>query len=84
MFCCIFCAGQTLWFEFAGEQAGTTVSLPATAQSYFLHANGQYCLAVAGVTGIGAVLGDVFMQNYYIVHDRAGARIGFAPVTNCV
>jgi len=74
----------TLYFEFSGEQSGSIVSLPVGPQSYLMHAQGQYCLGVAGVVGIGAVLGDVFMENFYIVHDRAGARIGFAPVSNCV
>ena len=37
------------------------------------------------VVAVAQVLGDVFMENFYIVHDRANKRLGFAPVVaaNC-
>jgi hypothetical protein len=42
-----------------------------------------YCLGIAGVASIGAILGDVIMTNYYIAFDRSGSRLGFAPILNC-
>ena len=47
----------TLLFTFTGESGDVILSTPPS--SYFLHAGGQYCLAVSGNPGIGAVLGGV-------------------------
>jgi len=60
----------------------TVLSVPGGA--YLLHSNGQFCFGIVSVQGIGAVLGDIFMSPFYIVHDRAHARIGFATVTRCM
>lgn len=40
---------------------------------------------IGGIPSVGVVLGDVFMENYYIVHDRVNQQVGFAPVNqaNC-
>eukprot|EP00696_Hemimastix_kukwesjijk_P018023 gnl/Hemi2/680_TR243_c0_g2_i1.p1 gnl/Hemi2/680_TR243_c0_g2~~gnl/Hemi2/680_TR243_c0_g2_i1.p1 ORF type:complete len:463 (-),score=83.29 gnl/Hemi2/680_TR243_c0_g2_i1:61-1269(-) len=72
-----------LEFVFADAQ-GKLVTLPVPATAYMMHQNGQYCLGAAAVPSTGVVLGDVFMQNYYIVHDRANKQVGFAPVAKCV
>jgi len=65
----------------AGNAKDVTVF--AGPEDYFSHQSGQYCFMVSAVPGIGAVIGDVVMQNYYIVHDRALDRIGFAKVRSC-
>jgi len=68
----------------SATDTSTFVSLPVPPQSYFFHQQGQYCFAVQSVIGIGVVLGDAFMENFYIAHDRANNRVGFAPVAKCV
>ena len=35
---------------------------------------------IQGTTGVGVVLGDVFMMDYYVVFDKQNHRLGFAPV----
>jgi len=66
-----------------GADNGSDVTIYAAPKDYFSHQSGQYCFMVSGVPGVGAVIGDVVMQNYYIVHDRALGRIGFADVRSC-
>jgi hypothetical protein len=65
--------------------SGTPLSLPVPPSSYLVPTSGVYCLGFASVPGVGVVLGDIFMENYYIVHDRANHQVGFAPVItkNC-
>jgi len=67
----------------SGADNGKDVTIFAGPKDYFSHQSGQYCFMVSAVPGVGAVIGDVFMQNYYIVHDRALGRIGFADVGSC-
>ncbi|OQR86586.1 beta-secretase [Achlya hypogyna] len=39
---------------------------------------------IFGITeGSGTILGDVFMDGLFIVHDRAGAQLGLAVADNC-
>jgi hypothetical protein len=42
---------------FRAEKGSWTTSVQPS--SYLLHTGGQYCLAIAGVPGVGAVLGDL-------------------------
>jgi hypothetical protein len=75
----------TLQFRAESQQTWST-SVPPS--SYFLSANNdndnrQFCMAIAGVPGVGAVIGDVVMENLYIAHDLAGGRLGVAPITSC-
>jgi len=72
----------TVNFIFGGQN-NDEVSLAVPSTAYMMHANGQYCFGFQSVPGISAVLGDVFMENFYIVHDRINTRVGFAPITNC-
>jgi len=68
-------------FVFQGETQ--RVSLPVYPQAYLMPAGNQYCLGIQGTIGVGAVLGDVFMQSYYIVFDRTRSRLGFGDLTTC-
>jgi len=72
----------TINFIFNGQN-NAAVSLAVPSSAYFMHANGQYCFGFGTAVGISAVMGDVFMENFYIVHDRVNTRVGFAPITNC-
>eukprot|EP00026_Physarum_polycephalum_P009272 Phypoly_transcript_09388.p1 GENE.Phypoly_transcript_09388~~Phypoly_transcript_09388.p1 ORF type:complete len:434 (+),score=43.22 Phypoly_transcript_09388:94-1395(+) len=71
-----------LVFVVQGEgSANLTLSVPAS--SYLLLVEDQYCLGLQAVPGVGVVLGDLFMENYYIVFDRENLRLGFAPIASC-
>jgi len=61
-------------------------TLPVPGSSYIFQAGTQYCFGIQGAIGIGIVLGDLFMVNYYIVFDRTNSRLGFAPLAagSCV
>jgi len=65
------------------QNESSEILLTVPPQSYLMNVGGQYCLGIAGVPGVGIVLGDVFMENYYIVFDRANSRLGFAPLASC-
>jgi len=68
----------------APDENGMNFTLSMPPQSYLMHVQGSYCLGIAGNAGTGIILGDVFMQNYYIVFDRDNNRLGFAPLKQCV
>jgi hypothetical protein len=65
------------------ENTGAAFSLGMPPESYLLFANDAYCLGIVGNPGTGIILGDVFMENYYIVFDKQKNRLGFAPLTKC-
>jgi len=72
-----------LEFIFPDSGSASTFTLTVPPTSYFLHTNNNYCLGLGPAIGVGAVLGDVFMQNFYIVHDRINSRVGFANLKSC-
>jgi len=59
------------------------IDLPIPASSYLILEQGYYCFGVEETTSVGIVLGDVFMENYYIVFDRQNLQLGFANVGSC-
>lgn len=66
------------------NMAGGTFTLSMPPESYLMLVNNSYCLGIVGNAGTGIVLGDVFMENYYIAFDKAKGRVGFAPLKKCL
>eukprot|EP01114_Cavostelium_apophysatum_P013049 TRINITY_DN3078_c0_g1_i1.p1 TRINITY_DN3078_c0_g1~~TRINITY_DN3078_c0_g1_i1.p1 ORF type:complete len:586 (+),score=131.58 TRINITY_DN3078_c0_g1_i1:50-1759(+) len=58
-------------------------NLSVPPEMYFFGYKGYYCFGISPVDGVGAILGDVFMQNFNVLFDRENKRVGFAPVQNC-
>eukprot|EP01089_Gocevia_fonbrunei_P003671 TRINITY_DN1362_c0_g2_i1.p1 TRINITY_DN1362_c0_g2~~TRINITY_DN1362_c0_g2_i1.p1 ORF type:complete len:433 (-),score=68.23 TRINITY_DN1362_c0_g2_i1:918-2216(-) len=65
----------------AGTNGNITLTTPPS--QYLLYEAGMYCLGIQGSTALGVVLGNVFMENYYIVFDRANNQLGFAELSQC-
>lgn len=71
-------------FVVAGYKGLEDFHVSMTGANYLMPVGGnQYCLGIAGVPSIGVILGDIIMANYYIVFDRAGGKLGFAPLLSC-
>jgi len=65
------------------DDPGQTFNTSVPPQSWLVPNGNCYTLGLQSVVGVGIVLGDLFMENYYIVFDKANNRLGFAPLTNC-
>ena len=64
-----------------------TVTIPPTYYWRPLAASNGFATVNCRIFGIsegsGSMLGNVFMDGLYVVHDRAGTRMGFAVADNC-
>jgi len=70
-------------FTFAGMPGQNNFTLAVPPSSYLMKHGPAYCLAIQSVFGVGNVLGDVFMENYYVVFDKQNLRLGFGKQANC-
>ncbi|MEE2785693.1 MAG: pepsin-like aspartyl protease [Myxococcota bacterium] len=65
------------------DEAGEALTLDVAPQTYFRRSNqGGYYFGIRPHDGL-TVLGQVLMENYDVIFDRARARIGFVPITGC-
>jgi len=67
-----------LTFTFGGVTMDAPVDIVVEPAQYLLFQDGMYCLGVAGVPGVGAVMGDNFLVDRYVVYDRENMQVGFA------
>jgi len=65
------------------DENNQMVTLSVPPQVYLVLVEGSYCMGVGSAIGVGLVLGDVFLESFYVAYNRANHRIGFAPVTDC-
>eukprot|EP01120_Amphizonella_sp_Union-15-10_P017161 TRINITY_DN9457_c0_g1_i1.p1 TRINITY_DN9457_c0_g1~~TRINITY_DN9457_c0_g1_i1.p1 ORF type:complete len:467 (+),score=70.91 TRINITY_DN9457_c0_g1_i1:52-1401(+) len=72
-----------LEFLFPRYESSDTFVVSVPAPSYFIHYNKQWCLGLGVAAGIGTVLGDLFIQNFYVVHDKENSRVGLGKLTKC-
>jgi len=68
-------------FVFDGEDGDVYVDVSPDA--YLQDMGDNYCMGIQSAIGVGAVLGDVFMESQYIVFDRVNERLGFATLESC-
>ena len=66
-----------------GELGAPSFTLTVPPTSYLGLQAGQYCFGIDVAVGVGMILGDVVMENYYVVFDKTNSRLGFAPVAKC-
>ena len=59
------------------------IDLEMKPQSYFRKGSGGVYFGIRAHHGALAILGQVFMENFDVVFDRANKRIGFAPIQGC-
>jgi hypothetical protein len=90
------CVPQTEVDPVKGQYPGIEVHIDATgtytgkgeqikvfhipANSYLLKAGKNYCLGIAQISGIGVILGDVFLENYVTVYNPESGTVGLGPL----
>jgi hypothetical protein len=72
----------TLSFTFVTASGGSyIVSLPPSM--YLRSGPSGYVLGISMTASSIFLMGDVFLQAIYVLHDPSGNRVGVAPVGNC-
>ena len=66
--------------------SGISFDVAVTPSAYLLPVGRDYCMGIGTATGVGMVMGDVFMENYYVHFDRQNKQLGFSPLApgSCV
>jgi len=62
---------------------GLSTPLVISGQQYLINFGGEYYFGIADSQGNGLIMGDVVMQAYHVVFDRAAHQVGFAPLSSC-
>lgn len=66
-----------------GSGEAESIDLEMKPQRYFRKGSGGVYFGIRAHHGALAILGQVFMENFDVVFDRANKRIGFAPIQGC-
>jgi len=62
---------------------GISTPLVISGQQYLIGSNGAYIFGIVDSQGNGLIMGDVVMQAYHVVFDRAANKVGFGPLSTC-
>jgi len=59
---------------------GAYLNLDVPPSAYLMDLGNEYCFGIAQTASLGVVLGDVFMENFYVAFDHDNLQLGFADV----
>ncbi|KAI8617275.1 aspartic peptidase domain-containing protein [Chytriomyces sp. MP71] len=79
-----YAALPTFSITMQGATSGGTVTLTLSGYNYIQgDGHGYVYFPVASTSSSSIILGGTIFQEYYIVFDRSGARVGFGPGCDC-
>lgn len=62
---------------------GKPFQLDVPPSLYLLNISNLYCFGISHMKEISVLIGDVVLQGYNVIYDRAHSRVGFAPIKSC-
>ncbi|KAF2078521.1 hypothetical protein CYY_000146 [Polysphondylium violaceum] len=65
------------------DTEGKPFQLDIPPSLYLLNISNLYCFGISHMKEISVLIGDVVLQGYNVIYDRAHSRVGFAPIKTC-